>query len=127
MFLFYQAWISLLHLPEPRAKGKTVLKVNASKRPILLVRMEPSQLVQHQGEVPRGDAPLTLRSVYGKISRRLVRFSCLLTFIGEFPSMSAMAELYPSMVFGCNFLSWNRYIRKSAIDFTGGALKSPNY
>ena len=24
------------------------------------------------------------------------------------------------MVLGCNFLSWNRYIRKSATDFTGG-------
>ena len=28
------------------------------------------------------------------------------------------------MVLGCNFLSWNRYIRKSATDFTGGAPKS---
>ena len=35
-----------------------------------------------------------------------------------------MADLYPSMVPGCNFLSWNRCNRKSAMAFRGGALKS---
>ena len=29
----------------------------------LLVQMEPCQLLQHQGELPAGDAPPTLRSV----------------------------------------------------------------
>ena len=85
--------------------------------------MEPYQRVQHQGEVPGGDAPLTLRSVSMGTIQETSEILRLQTFIGELPSLSAMADLYPSMVLGCNFLSWNRSIRKSATDFTGGALK----
>ena len=59
-----------------------------------------------------------------KLSKKRVRFSYLLSLKDELPSLSAMADLYPSMVLGYNFLSWNEYRRMSAIDFTGGALKS---
>ena len=55
-----------------------------------------------------------------------MRFSSLLIFMLEFPSLSAMADLYPSKVLGCNFLSWKRYMWKSATDFTGGALNPPD-
>ena len=58
------------------------------------------------------------------LSRRRVRFSSLLTFMGTLPNFSAMANLYPSIVPGCNFLSWIKYRRKSAMAFRGGALKS---
>ena len=40
-----------------------------------------------------------------KLSRRRARFSSLLTLMAELPYLSAMADLYPSMVPGCNFLS----------------------
>ena len=59
-----------------------------------------------------------------KLSRRRARFSSLLMMTGKIPSLSAMADLKPSMVLGCNFLSSKRHIRKSATDFIGGALKS---
>ena len=59
-----------------------------------------------------------------KLSKRRVRLSSLLILTVVLPSLSAMADLYQSMVLGCNFLSSKRYIRKSATDFTGGDLKS---
>ena len=37
---------------------------------------------------------------------------------GRISLLSAMADLL-----GCSFLSWNRYSRKSAIEFIGGGLK----
>ena len=33
-----------------------------------------------------------------------MRFSSLLTLMEKLPNLSAMADLYPSMVFDCNFL-----------------------
>ena len=40
-----------------------------------------------------------------KLYRRCVRFSSLLKLMGEFPNLSAMTDLYPSIVLGYNFLS----------------------
>ena len=59
-----------------------------------------------------------------KLSRGRVRLSSLLILTVTLPSLSAMADLYPSMVLGCKFLTSKRQSRKSATDFTGGALKS---
>ena len=53
-----------------------------------------------------------------------MRFPSLVKLMGELPNLSAMADLWPSMVPGCNFLSWNKYRRKLAMAFRGGALKS---
>ena len=44
----------------------------------------------------------------------------LLTLMCEFPSLFAMGDLWPSMVLGCSFLSWQRCRRKSVVDFIGG-------
>ena len=57
-----------------------------------------------------------------KLSRRRVRLSSLLILTVLLPSLSAMADLYPSMVLGCKFLTSKRYNRKSATDFKGGDL-----
>ena len=51
------------------------------------------QLVQDQGEIPGGDPLRPLGLSLWKLSRRRVRFSSLLVLIGEFPSLSAMADL----------------------------------
>ena len=59
-----------------------------------------------------------------KLSKRWVRFSSLLRFMDELSSLSAMTDQYHSIVLDCSFLSWNRYSRKSAMDFIGGALTS---
>ena len=40
-----------------------------------------------------------------KLSSNLLRFSFLLIFTVKFPTLSAMADLYPSIILGCNFLS----------------------
>ena len=44
--------------------------------------------------------------------------------MGELPKLSAMADLQPSMVSNRHFFSWNKYRRKSAMAFRGGAPKS---
>ena len=51
------------------------------------------QLVQHQGEVPGGMPFLPLGLSLWKLSKSRVRISALLTLIGVFPSLSAMADL----------------------------------
>ena len=51
-------------------------------------------------------------------------FSFLLTLMGEFRSLSAMADLQSSIVLGCNFLSWKKYGMLSAMDLKSGVLKS---
>ena len=125
MFLFYQAWISLLRLPNPRAKRKTLLKVKCFKEASLIG--SNGAFVSWCNTSERFQEGMPLRPLglsLWKVSKRRVRFSSLMTLMGKFPSLSTMGDLYPSMVLGCNFLSWNRYKRKSAIDFTGGALKS---
>ena len=51
------------------------------------------ELVQHPGKVPGGDAPPTLGSFSVKTIQGRVRFPSLLALMGEFPSLSAMADL----------------------------------
>ena len=54
--------------------------------------MEPRQLVQHQGEVPGGDAPPTLRSVSVNCPKDEQDSHCA-ELIGEFTQLSAMTDL----------------------------------
>ena len=94
MFLFCKACISHLRLPNPRAKRKTVLKVKCFKEASLIGSNGAFvSWCKNQGEVPGGDSPPAFGSVSGKLSRRRVRFSSLLILMGEFPSLSAMADL----------------------------------
>ena len=74
MFLCSQAWISLL-----RFLKSYVLSLY--------------QLVQYQGKVPGGDAPLTLGSVSVEAIQETSEILILLTLIGKFPNLSAMADL----------------------------------
>ena len=74
-------------------------------------------MVKDQGQVPRGFTPPALLPV----SMETIQ---VMSEMGELPNLSAMADLYPSMVPGSNFLSWNRCKRKSAMAFRGGGLKS---
>ena len=125
MFLCCHAWISLRLLPEPRAKRKTVLKVTCFRDASLSGSKGAfvswcSTRERFQEGIPLRPLGLSL----WKLSKRRVRLSFLLILIDVSPSLSAMADLYPSMVLGCNFLSSKRYIKKSATDFTGGDLKS---
>ena len=125
MFLCCHAWISLLLLPEPRAKRKTVLKVRCFRDASL--SGSKGALVSWCNTRERFQEGIPLRPLglsLWKLSKRRVRLSSLLILTVVLPSLSAMADLYPSMVLGCNFLSSKRYIRKSATDFTGGDLKS---
>ena len=48
---------------------------------------------KNQGEVPGGDSPPAFGSVSVELSRRRVRVSSLLILMGEFPSLSVMADL----------------------------------
>ena len=56
--------------------------------------MELCQLLQHQGEVPGTEAPPTLRSVIMGTVQETSEILMLLKFIGELPSLSALADLY---------------------------------
>ena len=70
MFLFCQAWISLLRLPEPSVKRKTILKVIASVKEASLRGSNGALPIGAMpGEVPGGDAPPTRRSVSVNCSR----------------------------------------------------------
>ena len=125
MLLCNQGWISLLRLPEPRANRKTVLKVKCFNEASF--KGSKGAFVswcKTRNRFQEGIPLLPLGLSLWKLSRRRVRFSSLVTLMGELPNLSAMADLYPSMVPSCNFLSWNRYKRKSAMAFRGGALKS---
>ena len=106
MFLCNQAWISLLRLPEPKASKKTVLKVRCFKEASF--RGSKGAFVSWCSTRERfqeGMPLLPLGLSLWKLSRRRVRFSSLLTLMVELPSLSAMADLSPSIVPGCNFLS----------------------
>ena len=125
IFLCCHAWISLLLFPDPKAKRKTDLKVRCFKDASL--RGSKGAFVSWCSTRERfheGTPLLPLGLSLWKLSKRRVRLSSLLTLIIVLPSLSAMADLYPSMVLGCNLLSSKRYKRKSAMDFTVGVLKS---
>ena len=103
IFLCNQAWISLLCLPEPRANRKTVLKVKCFSEASF--KGSKGAFVSWCKTRERFQEGMPLSLSLWKISRRRVRFSSLLTLVGTLPNLSAMADLYPSMVPGCNFLS----------------------
>ena len=52
------------------------------------------QLVQDQGEVPGGDFPPAFGSVSVETIQETSEIFILLKLTGEFPSLSAMADLY---------------------------------
>ena len=109
MFLCCQAWISLLLLPEPRAKRKTVLKVKCFSDASL--RGSKGAFVSWCNTRERFQEGIPLRPLglsLWKLSRRRVRLSSLLILTVVLPSLSAMADLYPSMVLGCKFLTSKR-------------------
>ena len=63
IFLFCQACISLLCLPDPRAKRKTVLKVKCFKEAFNWFKMNLVSWCKNQEEVPGGDSPPAFGSV----------------------------------------------------------------
>ena len=94
IFLCNQAWISLLRLPEPKAKRKRVLKVKCFREAPL--RGSNGGFVSWCSTRERFQEGMPLRPLglsLWKLSRRRARFSSLLTLMGEFPSLSAMADL----------------------------------
>ena len=94
IFLFCQACISLLRLPDPRAKRKTVLKVKCFKEASLIGSKWPLSAGAKTRERFQEGIPFRpLGLSQWKLSRRRVRFSPLLILMGEFPSLSAMADL----------------------------------
>ena len=94
MFLCCQACISLLLLPEPRAKWKTVLKVKCFSDASF--RGSKGAFVSWCNTRERfqeGTPLLPFGLSLWKQSRRQVRFSSLLMLMEELPSLSAMADL----------------------------------
>ena len=106
IFLCSQAWISVLCLLEPKAKRKTVLKVKCFREASL--RGSKGAFVSWCNTRERFQEGTHLEPLglsLWKLSKRRERFSSLLILMGEFHSLSAMADLYLSMVPGRNFLS----------------------
>ena len=90
----------------PQGHEETVLKVSYFKEASLIGSNEAFVRCCNTWERFQEGFPLRpLDLSLWKLSRRRVRFSSLLTLMGEFPSLSAIADLYPSMVLGYNFLS----------------------
>ena len=89
MFLCSQAWISILHLPEPKANRKTILKVKCFLEASLRGSKGASSAgAEKEGKFPRGDTPLVLRvCLYGTIQETSETPS-LLTLMVEFPFVS---------------------------------------
>ena len=94
IFLFCQAWISLLRLPEPRASRKTVLKVKCFNEDSPIG--SKGALVnwcRTRERFQEGMPLLPLGLSLWKLSRRQVRLSSLLILMDELPNLSAMADL----------------------------------
>ena len=85
--------MALLLLPEPRAMRNKVFEGQMLQgSPFKGFKGSLCKLVQDQGKVPRGNVSVTLRPVFVEIIQG-VRFSSLLTLMGEFSSLFAMADL----------------------------------
>ena len=87
MFFCNQVCISLLRLPEPRANRKTVLKVKCFNEASF--RGSKGAFVswcKTRGRFQEGIPLLPLGLSLWKLSRRRVRFSSLLTLMGELPN-----------------------------------------
>ena len=94
IFLFCQECISLLCLPDPRAKRKTVLKVKCFKEASLIgSKWTLSAGAKTRKRFQEGSPLRPLGLSQWKLSRRRVRFSSLLTLMGKFPRLSATADL----------------------------------
>ena len=87
MFLCNPAWISLLHLPEPRANRKTVLKVKCfSETSFKSSKGAFISLCRTRERFQVGMPLLPLGLSLWKLSRRRVRFSSMLTLTGSCPT-----------------------------------------
>ena len=125
MLLCNQAWISLLRLPEPRAKRKTVLKVKCFSEASF--KGSKGALVswcRARERFQLGMPLLPLGLSLWKLSRRQVRFSSLLTLMGELPNLSAMANLYPSWCLAATSCPETNTRGSQLWISRGGALKS---
>ena len=64
MFMFCQACISLLCLPDPKAKRENRLESQMLQGGLFnRFKWSLCQLVEHQGEVPGGDTPQSFGSI----------------------------------------------------------------
>ena len=98
MFLCNQAWISPLRLPEPRANRKTVLKVSCfSEASFKGPKGAFDSWYKTRDRFQEGIPLLSLGLSLWKLSRRRMRFSSLLTLMGDLANLSAISDLYPSM------------------------------
>ena len=82
-----------MHLYKPKVKRKTVEGQMLQGGLFEGFKGSLCELMQHQGKVPRGGDPPTLGFVFVEAIQESVRFSSLLTLMGEFPNLSAMADL----------------------------------
>ena len=81
-------------LPNPRAKKNTVLKVKSFKEaPLIGLNGALFSWCKTSERFQEGMPLLPLGLSLWKLSRRRARFLSLLMLKGEFPSLSAMAEL----------------------------------
>ena len=86
--------MSLLRLPDPRAKKSTVLKVKCFKEASLIGSNGALfSWCKTSERFQEGMPLLPLGLSLWKLSRRRARFLSLLMLKGEFPSLSAIAEL----------------------------------
>ena len=88
MFLCSQAWISILHLPEPKANRKTILKVKCFREASLKGSKGPLSAGAENRERFQEGMLLVLRvCLYGTI-QETSEITSLLTLMGEFPFVS---------------------------------------
>ena len=88
-----QACISLLRLPEPRAKRKTALKVKYFKEAFNWFKMNLVSWCKNQGEVPGGDSPPAFGSVSVEAIQETNEIFILTNIDGQISRLSAMADL----------------------------------
>ena len=91
----------ILHLPDPRAKRNTVLKVKCFKGGLLDWNKWGLSWCTARKKFQEGMPLLPLGLSLRNLSRRRARFPSFLMLKGEFPSLSTMGDLWPSMVLGC--------------------------
>ena len=88
-----QACISLLRLPEPRAKRKTALKVKCFKEAFNWFKMNLVSWCKNQGEVPGGGSPPAFGSVSVEAIQETNEIFILTNIDGQISRLSAMADL----------------------------------
>ena len=88
-----QACISLLRLPEPRAKRETALKVKCFKEALIGSKWTLSAGAKNQGEVPGGGSPPAFGSVSVETIQETSEIFILTNIDGQISRLSAMADL----------------------------------